>query len=141
MDPLSADREWDTYTFQQFAAVFADARVLSNARARPLGQSAQLRAMFPIDLCTAPRRIQGGVGKPTPPRRARPAQNAGCVQSVAVIRWRTRTFAPRGKPPRRMQDVFNQSAAASGWRTRTGVLRSPPSASFAARLLPPRSSY
>ncbi len=49
VDPQSADRECDTYSFQQFAAVFADARVLSNTRARALGQSAQLRAMFPID--------------------------------------------------------------------------------------------
>jgi hypothetical protein len=52
--------------------VFADARVLSNARARALGQSAQLRAMFPIDPEAVVKQIWAMF----------PAQNAGCVQSI-----------------------------------------------------------
>jgi hypothetical protein len=51
-DPRSLERDGDVYTFQRFAAVVADARLFSNARARSLrGWSlyAKLRAMFPID--------------------------------------------------------------------------------------------
>jgi hypothetical protein len=51
-ESTSAERDVDTYTFQQFAAVLADARLLSDTRARALKRwslVARLRAIFPID--------------------------------------------------------------------------------------------
>jgi hypothetical protein len=51
-DPHSVERDGDVYSFQRFAAVVADARHISDERARALRRwsaSAQLRAMFPID--------------------------------------------------------------------------------------------
>ena len=51
-DPHSIERDGDAYDFQQFAAVVADARLLSKARARALSRcsaSALLHTMLPID--------------------------------------------------------------------------------------------
>jgi hypothetical protein len=51
-DMLSAERDGDGFTFKQFAAVFADARLLSDTRARALKRwsvGAALRAVFPIN--------------------------------------------------------------------------------------------